>query len=92
MNGTLKREKTTLDLINKALSRTKNNLEKLIKVQREHNGISAEEYKQSFEENFGNEYFSSQILTENLQENIDLDIFIDYIPSCSSLLTKCNEF
>jgi hypothetical protein len=43
MNDTLKREKTTLDLINKALYRAKNTLEKLIKVQKEPNGISVEE-------------------------------------------------
>lgn len=92
MNDTLKREKTTLDLINKALYRAKNTLEKLIKVKREPNGISAADYKQSLEENFGDDYFSSQILTENLLENIDLVIFIDYISSSSSLLTKCNEY
>ena len=69
-----------------------NTLEKLIKVQKEPNGISVEDYKRSLEENFWNDYFSSQILTENLLENIDLVIFIDYISSSSSLLTKHNEF
>ena len=58
--------------------RAKNTLEKLIKVQRKPNSISVEEYKQLLEEYFGNDYFSSNILTENLLENIDLVIFIDY--------------
>lgn len=72
--------------------RAKNTLEKLFKVQREPNGISAEDYKPSLEENFGNDYYSSHIITENLLENIDLIIFIDYIPSCSPSLNKYNEF
>jgi len=40
----------------------------------------------------GNDYFSSQILTENLLENIDLVIFFEYISSSSSSLKKNNEF
>ena len=73
---------TEIDLINRALNKAKSTLEKLIKVQRISNVISAQDYKNLVKSN-NNE----DILTGILQE-IDLIIFIEYKGLTNQ---RCNE-
>lgn len=87
-----------LELIYKALNKAKNTLEKLIKVQRESNVISADDYKTLLENNFRQNYFNNEISSNNLLQEIDLVILIEYkmlnAPQCSEfpkILKRKNE-
>jgi hypothetical protein len=79
------------ELFNKSLNRAKNALEQLIKVEREPNGIDAEDYKNIIQTKYGRSSFNSDIISENLLSNIDLAIFIRY---SSDILNSnvCSEF
>jgi len=88
-------------LINKALNKAKNALEKLIKVQRESNVISVDDYEALIRENFNNynNYINSQISSDNLLQEVDLVILIEYkmlqAPKCSEfplILKRKNEY
>ena len=75
-----------IDLIHTALNKAKDTLEKLIKVQRESNVISAQEYKTLIEDNFNRNYFNDEIIYNNLLQDKDLIILIEYKSP-----QKCNE-
>jgi len=86
---------------NKALNKAKNALEKLIKVQRESNVISVDDYEALIRENFNNynNYINSQISSDNLLQEVDLVILIEYkmlqAPKCSEfplILKRKNEY
>jgi Fe-S cluster assembly scaffold protein SufB len=60
-NNTLKvlrKAQTEIDLINRALNKAKNTLEKLIKVQRESNVIKAQDYQNLINADFNNDYIN----------------------------------
>jgi hypothetical protein len=87
-----------LELIYKALNKAKNTLEKLIKVQRESNIISAEDYETLIKTNFNPNYFNSEISSNNLLQEIDLVILIEYkilsnlnCSECPLILKRKNE-
>ena len=77
-------------IYNESLYRTKNALEKLIKVKREINFISKEDYQNKIKSKFGNDVtFDSQM---SLNE-IDLVIFVHISTFTEILYDKdCNEF
>lgn len=87
-----------LELINQALNKAKSTLEKLIKVQRESNIISAEDYETLIKTNFNPNYFNSEISSNNLLQEIDLVILIEYkiisnlnCSECPLILKRKNE-
>lgn len=91
-------DQNDLVLIYKALNKAKNALEKLIKVQRESNIISAQDYQTLLINNFNPNYFNSEISSNNLLQEIDLVILIEYKmlnnPQCSEfpkILKRKNE-
>jgi hypothetical protein len=88
-NNTLKvlrKAQTEIDLINRALNKAKNTLEKLIKVQRESNVINVQDYQNLINADFNNDYINA--LSDILLE-IDLVILIEYQ---SLNLQTCNEY
>lgn len=79
-------EQTEIDLINRALNKAKSTLEKLIKVQRESNIISVQDYKHLVNSNNNNDDYTNTL--SGILPEIDLIILIEYKGLTNQ---RCNE-